>query len=69
VSVDAPSSQVQLAERFLALHRPGAPLLMRNSWDAGSARLREHGTFGFAARAGPGARAAAAVFSTFTMPA
>jgi 2-methylisocitrate lyase-like PEP mutase family enzyme len=27
------------AERFLALHRPGSPLLMPNAWDAGSARL------------------------------
>ncbi len=28
-----------LFDRFLALHRPGAPLLMPNPWDAGSARL------------------------------
>jgi len=28
-----------LADRFLALHRPGAPLLMPNPWDVGSARL------------------------------
>jgi 2-methylisocitrate lyase-like PEP mutase family enzyme len=27
------------AERFLALHRPGAPLLLPNPWDVGSARL------------------------------
>ena len=27
------------AERFLALHVPGSPLLMPNPWDAGSARL------------------------------
>jgi 2-methylisocitrate lyase-like PEP mutase family enzyme len=27
------------AERFLALHRPGQPLLMPNAWDAGSAGL------------------------------
>jgi 2-methylisocitrate lyase-like PEP mutase family enzyme len=33
------SSQVRLAERFLALHRPGDPLLLPNPWDAGSARL------------------------------
>jgi 2-methylisocitrate lyase-like PEP mutase family enzyme len=32
-------SQTQKAERFLALHQPGAPLLMPNAWDAGSARL------------------------------
>jgi 2-methylisocitrate lyase-like PEP mutase family enzyme len=25
--------------RFLALHRPGAPLLMPNAWDVGSARM------------------------------
>jgi 2-methylisocitrate lyase-like PEP mutase family enzyme len=37
------------AERFLALHRPGAPLLMPNAWDAGSARLLE--SLGFAALA------------------
>jgi 2-methylisocitrate lyase-like PEP mutase family enzyme len=29
------------AETFLALHRPGQPLLMPNPWDAGSARLLE----------------------------
>jgi 2-methylisocitrate lyase-like PEP mutase family enzyme len=28
-----------LAERFLALHTPGDPLLMPNAWDLGSARL------------------------------
>jgi len=28
-----------LAERFLALHRPDPPLLIPNPWDAGSARL------------------------------
>lgn len=27
------------AERFLALHVPGRPLLMLNAWDAGSARM------------------------------
>jgi 2-methylisocitrate lyase-like PEP mutase family enzyme len=27
------------SDRFLALHRPGEPLLMPNAWDAGSARL------------------------------
>jgi 2-methylisocitrate lyase-like PEP mutase family enzyme len=27
------------ADRFLALHRPGEPLLLPNPWDAGSARL------------------------------
>ncbi|HMJ03404.1 MAG TPA: isocitrate lyase/phosphoenolpyruvate mutase family protein [Conexibacter sp.] len=31
--------QAQRADRFLALHRPGSPLLMPNPWDAGSARL------------------------------
>jgi 2-methylisocitrate lyase-like PEP mutase family enzyme len=35
---------------------------------AAGRELREHGTFGFAARAGPGARAAVAAFSSFTMP-
>src|SRR5260370_36028413 len=27
------------AARFLALHRPGQPLLMPNAWDLGSARV------------------------------
>ncbi len=31
--------QAQRAQRFLALHRPGQPLLLPNPWDAGSARL------------------------------
>lgn len=35
------------AERFLALHRPGQPLLQPNAWDVGSARLLE--TLGFPA--------------------
>ena len=29
------------AERFLALHVPGTPLLMPNAWDIGSAKLFE----------------------------
>jgi 2-methylisocitrate lyase-like PEP mutase family enzyme len=33
------------AERFLALHNGGAPLLMPNPWDAGSARLLESLSF------------------------
>ena len=33
------SGQQQLAERFLELHRPGAPLLMPNAWDLGSAKV------------------------------
>ena len=33
------SEQATRAERFLVLHRPGAPLLMPNAWDVGSARL------------------------------
>jgi 2-methylisocitrate lyase-like PEP mutase family enzyme len=28
-----------LSDRFLALHRPGRPLLLPNPWDAGSARI------------------------------
>ncbi len=31
--------QAERAARFLALHRRGAPLLMPNPWDAGSAKL------------------------------
>lgn len=33
------SSEPSLADRFLALHRPGQPLLLPNPWDAGSARV------------------------------
>lgn len=33
------TTQADKAERFLALHVPGTPLLMPNPWDAGSARL------------------------------
>jgi Phosphoenolpyruvate phosphomutase len=33
------SSRSAKAEAFLALHRPGAPLLMPNPWDAGSATV------------------------------
>src|SRR5215471_16656310 len=32
-------SQADKAQRFLALHRPGQPLLMPNPWNLGSARL------------------------------
>jgi len=38
-----------LAARFLALHRPGQPLLLPNPWDLGSARVLE--SLGFAALA------------------
>ena len=38
-----------LADRFLALHRPGRPLLLPNPWDAGSARILA--SLGFAALA------------------
>jgi 2-methylisocitrate lyase-like PEP mutase family enzyme len=31
--------QDERARRFLELHRPGAPLLLANAWDAGSARV------------------------------
>jgi len=33
------TSQADKAQRFLALHRPGQPLLMPNPWDLGSAKL------------------------------
>lgn len=33
------SAQAERAERFLALHKPGEPLLLPNAWDAGSAKL------------------------------
>jgi 2-methylisocitrate lyase-like PEP mutase family enzyme len=34
-------NQAERADHFLALHRPGEPLLIPNPWDAGSARLLE----------------------------
>ena len=33
------STQIQMAERFLALHRQQQPLLLPNPWDLGSAKL------------------------------
>ena len=33
------TDQAAKAARFLALHRPGDPLLMPNPWDIGSAKL------------------------------
>ena len=33
------TGHAERAERFLALHRPGVPLLLPNPWDAGSAKL------------------------------
>ncbi len=33
------SDQAEKAARFLDLHRPGAPLLLPNAWDAGSAKV------------------------------
>jgi 2-methylisocitrate lyase-like PEP mutase family enzyme len=33
------------ADRFLALHRPGDPLLLPNPWDIGSARILEQAGF------------------------
>ncbi len=33
------TTQADKAQRFLALHRPGEPLLMPNPWDLGSAKL------------------------------
>ena len=38
-SLPSKSEQAARAERFLALHQPGSPLLMPNAWDVGSARL------------------------------
>ena len=35
----AMTTQAEQARRFLALHRPGQPLLLPNPWDRGSARL------------------------------
>jgi 2-methylisocitrate lyase-like PEP mutase family enzyme len=47
--VTSPSGQDDLAASFLALHRPGEPLLIPNPWDAGSARVLA--ALGFAALA------------------
>jgi 2-methylisocitrate lyase-like PEP mutase family enzyme len=33
------SAQTEKAEQFLALHKPGSPLIMPNAWDRGSARI------------------------------
>ncbi len=33
------SAQSERAEQFLALHRPGQPLLLANAWDIGSAKI------------------------------
>ena len=38
-------SRQHRADRFLALHRPGAPLLLPNPWDIGSLKLLEHAGF------------------------
>src|SRR5215471_19063986 len=43
------ATQQEKAERFLAMHRSGQPLLMPNPWDIGSARLLA--ALGFAALA------------------
>jgi 2-methylisocitrate lyase-like PEP mutase family enzyme len=43
------TTQADRAQQFLALHRPGEPLLMPNPWDLGSARLLA--SLGFAALA------------------
>jgi 2-methylisocitrate lyase-like PEP mutase family enzyme len=43
------TTQADRAQRFLALHRAGEPLLMPNPWDLGSARLLA--SLGFAALA------------------
>ena len=37
--MSAVTADSDLADRFLALHRPGQPLLLPNPWDIGSARL------------------------------
>lgn len=34
-----PATQVELAKRFASLHQQGAPLLLPNAWDAGSAAV------------------------------
>ena len=46
---DGTEVAAERAARFLALHRPGEPLLLPNPWDAGSARVLA--SLGFAALA------------------
>ncbi len=41
------TNQIERAQRFLALHRGPAPLLLPNAWDPGTAKL--FGSLGFAA--------------------
>ena len=53
------STQRELAQGFLALHRPGDPLLMPNPWDVGSARLLRW--MGFEALATTSSGSAAAI--------
>jgi 2-methylisocitrate lyase-like PEP mutase family enzyme len=52
-------TQRELSANFLALHRPGDPLLMPNPWDAGSARLLA--SLGFQALATTSSGSAAAM--------
>jgi 2-methylisocitrate lyase-like PEP mutase family enzyme len=47
--MDGNETVAERAARFLALHRPGEPLLLPNPWDAGSARVLA--SLGFAALA------------------
>src|SRR5438270_7861004 len=62
MSDDHASGHQNLAERFLALHRAGEPLLQPNAWDVGSARILQAMGFqaiattssGFAATLGRG---------------
>jgi 2-methylisocitrate lyase-like PEP mutase family enzyme len=49
VTSQSGASATDLAAHFLALHRPGEPLLLPNPWDLGSARVLQ--SLGFAALA------------------
>ncbi len=55
----ATSTQRELAQTFLALHRSGDPLLMPNPWDTGSARLMQWLGFEALATTSSGSAAAA----------
>src|SRR5437763_262832 len=46
----------QPSHHFLALHRPGSPLLMPNPWDVGSARLQAYAEAGADVLFAPGLR-------------
>ncbi|MGH9292841.1 MAG: isocitrate lyase/PEP mutase family protein [Acidimicrobiales bacterium] len=49
VATERSTALAEEADRLLAAHRPGEPLLLANAWDASSARLVEEAGFAFLA--------------------